>query len=62
MIHACRSLLDSVSDFQKTRGKPLRPILAEIQIKDSDYRLQFATMAKRLKWRRAYTSTGRMTS
>lgn len=62
MMHTCRSLLDSVSDFQRTRGKPLRRMLAEIKIKDSDFSLQFATAAKKLKLRWAYTSTGCTTS
>ncbi|KAI0378712.1 hypothetical protein F5Y04DRAFT_290860 [Hypomontagnella monticulosa] len=56
MVHTYRSLLDFVTDYQKTRsGKPTKSLMAEIRHWDPNFDLQRATAEQRLRWRRSYT-------
>ncbi|KAI1193100.1 hypothetical protein F5X97DRAFT_315343 [Nemania serpens] len=56
LIHAYQDLIDFVADFQKTRsGKPTKRMLAQISNWDPNLDLRSASIAERLKWRRAYT-------
>lgn len=55
MAHTYRALLDFIADFQHTRGKPTKSMLAEIRNWDPDFNLQDATPDQRISWRRAYT-------
>ncbi|MBE3047101.1 hypothetical protein IMZ48_32180, partial [Candidatus Bathyarchaeota archaeon] len=55
MWNTYRDLADFITDFQKTRGKPTKRMLAELRAWDPDLDLQAATPETRLRWRRAYT-------
>ncbi|KAJ9157537.1 hypothetical protein NKR23_g213 [Pleurostoma richardsiae] len=56
MIHTYQSLLDFITDSQKTRsGKPTKAMLTEIRDWDPTLDLQRASKKQRIKWRRAYT-------
>ncbi|KAF6801031.1 phosphorylase superfamily protein, partial [Colletotrichum musicola] len=56
LLYAYQDLVDFVTDFQQSRnGRPTKAMRARLVKWDPTFRLEDATKAERIKWRRAYT-------